>query len=102
MELTKPASPKRTVIKCKAKIRLLADPEVGLMVMPFEDALFLEIVKNFFRVDRAIELYQPSESQQAARQIEEEFAVRIVNTYKQIKLRQQDAIVQQLNALFLS
>lgn len=99
MELTKPASPKRTVIKCKAKIRLLADPEIGLMVMPFEDALFLEIVRNFFRVDRAIELYQPSVSKQAARQIEEEFAVRIINTYKQIKLRQQDSIVQQLNAL---
>lgn len=101
MEVTRPTFPKRTVIKCKAKIRLLADPEIGLMVMPFDDALFLEIAKNFFRVDRAIELYQPSVSKQAAGQIEAAFTVRIVNTYKQIKLRQQDSIVQQLNALLL-
>lgn len=96
MELVRQTSPKRAVIKCKAKIRLLADSIVGLTAMPFDEALFVDLVKTLFRAD---DLNQRYENQQVARQIEERFVVQLVEMYKRIKLRQQDSIVQQLNAL---
>ncbi len=108
MELTRQTFPKRAVVKCKAKIRLLADPIVGLGAMTFDDELFLELARNLLRIDsssgerrqnRADELYQSCENPQAARQIEEKFIRLLVEAYKQIKIQQQDPIVQQLNAL---
>jgi hypothetical protein len=96
MELVRQTSPKRTIIKCKAKIRLLADSIVGLMVMTFDDALFLDLAKTLLQAD---DLNQRYENQKVARDVEERFAVLLVDMYKRIKLRQQDPIVQRLNAL---
>ena len=96
MELTRQTSPKRAVIKCKAKIRLLADSIVGLMVMPFDDALFLDLAKTLLCAD---DLNQRYESQKVAREVEDRFASLLVAMYRRIKTQQQNPIVQQLNAL---
>ncbi len=64
-----------------------------------DEALFEEIAKTTFHINHHPELYKSCGTQQAASQVEAHIAAEIVETYKQIKRRQEWAIVQRLNAL---
>ncbi|WP_238393191.1 hypothetical protein [Myxacorys almedinensis] len=79
-------------------MHLLTDSLVGAAVMPLDEALLNEIAETAFRCDRYSTLpyaHQPS----VKKAIESQVAAEVVIQYKRIKLRQHNAIVQQLNAL---
>ena len=64
-----------------------------------DDALLSEITKTLFNLNRSPELYQSCGTKGAAAAVEARIAEEIVETYKQIKLKQECPIVQSLNAL---
>lgn len=92
------AFPRRSIIKCKAKLHLLNDPQVGTAAMPLDETLVDEIAETVFQSDRYPSLHQvhrPGVKQA----IESQVAAEVVIHYKRIKLQQFDPLVQQLNAL---
>ncbi len=66
-----------------------------------DEALFGEITKTLFNLNRNPELYQSCGTKRAAAAVEARIAEDIVDTYKQIKLKQECPIVQSLNALLV-
>ncbi|MCG8361893.1 MAG: hypothetical protein MJA27_01010 [Pseudanabaenales cyanobacterium] len=64
-----------------------------------DEALFREITQTVFNLNHSPELYQASGTKRAAAAVEARIAEEIVETYKQIKLKQECPIVQSLNAL---
>ena len=64
-----------------------------------DEALFGEISKTLFNLNRSPELYQSCGTKGAAATVEARIVEEIVETYKQIKLKQECPIVQSLNAL---
>jgi hypothetical protein len=64
-----------------------------------DEALFEEIISITFNPNRYPELYQSCGTPKAAADVETRIATEIIETYKQIKLKQQCPIVQGLNGL---
>lgn len=64
-----------------------------------DEALFAEVVKLVFNIHQHPELYQPCRDRFAVERVELGVAEDIVCTYKALKQRQCDDLVQRLNSL---
>lgn len=99
MELANPIYPMRAAIRCKAKQQLLCDPETSDLMISLNEALFQEIATTLFQSEPCQAVYQPCASRQEATNIEDWVATELAITYKRIAQKQQDPLVQRLNAL---
>jgi len=100
MELANPIYPMRAVVRCKAKTHLLRLTATRYEAfLPLDEALFKDIATNLFKSDRGTDLYQGCRSKREAGAIEDRVAAELAETYVQIKLNQDNPMVQQLNSL---
>jgi hypothetical protein len=98
MKLVRYSRPKRALIRCKAKMQLQDDPifdHPGAL----DDGLLRELAETLFCSRFYRDLYRPYASREEASAVENQAANELAKTYKQIKLRQQSSLVQQLNSL---
>ena len=97
MEVIGNIYPKRVLIKYKAKeqLRLVAISENGLL----DEELFSEIAATFFSSPQNQKFAYPCRTKAEADEIASIIAVKLADTYQQIKFRQNNQTVQFLNAL---
>lgn len=91
--------PMRKFIRRKAKEQLLNSLSTDQACQEFDQQLFGEIAANIFTAQQGLTLDQPCQSRREADEVENRLVAELVTTYQQIKLRQQDPLVQSLNAL---
>lgn len=99
MELAGNYYPMRAFIKYKAKEQLRIEFDMYSAWDSLDEELFLEIATTLFQPEKNQELYQKCYSREKSAAIENRIADELVQTYKQIKSRQNNPIVQRLNAL---
>lgn len=100
MELANRHRPHRAVIRCKAKMRLLeAIDEHFDWDNPFDDALLRDLATSLFQSSQYQGFFEQCLSEQQVQGVEDELAQVLADTYQSISMRQQDPIVQSLNAL---
>ena len=100
MESVNYIRPMRSVIRCKAKMQLLqaaSDPTAEPLCI--SDELLRELAATVFNSSRYQTLLQYCRSQSDADAIEDRVAAELAETYQYIRQRQQDPVVQRLNAL---
>jgi hypothetical protein len=98
MEIVRQSYPMRSVIRCKAK-QLLASSSNDRGSISLDETLFREVVTTFFKSSQFQAVYQPYQAKSEVSAVEDGVAERLAETYRQVKSRQADPIVQQLNAL---
>lgn len=99
MELANNLYPMRALIRYKAKEQLKFNLEKQNIYLPLDESLFAEVATILFRAGRHPQLQSQCASRTEAAAIEDQFAAELAETYKQIKLRQKNIVVQRLNAL---
>lgn len=99
MEGVKQVYPMRSVIRCKAKQQLLLGFGIDGEFASLNEGLFREVAKTFFQSNQFQAVYLPYESKEEVAAVESRVATELMATYKQVKSRRDDPVVQQLNAL---
>jgi hypothetical protein len=98
MDLAKSIYPMRSVIQCKAKMHLTAEHSESLPP-PLDEALLKEVATTMFESDRYRNLHHACRSQEEAAATEDQIAAEVAETYRQIKLQQQNPTIRRLNGL---
>jgi DNA polymerase III delta subunit len=91
--------PMRAIARHKALYKLKIDLATAHPPQPLDEALFREIAATLSHPNRIPEFDRECATRAEADAIENRIATELTETYKQIKQRQQDAIVQNLNDL---
>jgi hypothetical protein len=99
MEVAGKVYPKRVFIKFKAKEQLAIALDLRAGYERFDEDLFSEITTTFFRSPKNQKFAYPCNSREEANEIATIIAARITEIYLQIRERQKNQAVQQLNAL---
>jgi hypothetical protein len=101
MELVDRHRPHRAVIRCKAKMQLLEIADESFdWDKPFDDALLKELATSLFQSNRYRVFFETFLSQHEAKEVEDQLAQELADTYQTIvKRRHEDPVVQSLNAL---
>ena len=99
MEATGYSKPMRAITRYKALVQLQHETDAGKTSELLDEELFLEIAAILFNSKENKQLYQWRISKAEAVEVENRVAAELVTTYKWIKLRQKNLIVQTLNAL---
>lgn len=101
VDSTYPAFPMRSLIRCKAKQHLHATMHHGSTPQPLQEELFQDIANTFFQSVAFRIRYASSRSMTDVDDLEEAASLELAATYRRLIQRQQDSLVQRLNALFL-
>ncbi|PSB24199.1 hypothetical protein [Stenomitos frigidus] len=100
MELVNRHRPHRTVIRCKAKMRLLETIDENFdWEHPFDDTLLKELATGLFQSSQYQVFFENYLSKQKAKDVEDRLAQELADTYRSILQRHKDPVVQSLNAL---
>ena len=100
MELVNRHRPHRAVIRCKAKMHLLETTDEHFdWDKPFDDTLLKELSTSLFQSNQYQIFFEQCHSKQEAKAVEDRLAQALADTYRRILERQQDPVVQSLNAL---
>ena len=99
MEVADKNCPKRAFIKYKAKEQLRLALDNSESDEPLDEELFLAITATYFRAPKNQKFAYPCRTREEANEIANRIATELAGTYKQIKLRQKNLIIRQLNAL---
>lgn len=92
--------PHRAIIRCQAKMQLLDGmKDCAEWIEPASDVLLSELAATLFQSERYRDLYQQCRSKQEAQRVSDRLVKELVETFRVISDRRQDAIVQGLNAM---
>lgn len=91
--------PHRAVIRCKAKMQLVQAAAECFEWSETDETLLKELSETLFQSNRYQSLYAQCQSKQDESRTEQVLVNELVETYRQVSMRQQVSIVQQLNAL---
>ena len=100
MELVNSHHPRRAILRCKAKMQLLQAADDNCFDWSAANhALLNSLAATLFESTHYQALYQGCQSKQQASLIDQQLVAELVSTYQQLIERQQDPVVQSLNAL---
>ncbi|XHX80115.1 MAG: hypothetical protein RBJ76_09370 [Stenomitos frigidus ULC029] len=92
--------PHRSVIRCKAKMHLLETVDDSFDWDEASiDLLLRELSTSLFQSSQYQVFFERTHSPQEAKEVEDQLAKELAETYWSLLQRQQDPIVQSLNAL---
>lgn len=89
----------RSVLRCRAKQRLLIDPDYSEAIESIDDSLLKELVATLFQVERYQPLIAGCDCEQEFVNLENAFVAELVATYLTLWQQRSQPIIQQLNAL---
>jgi len=99
MELVNSHHPRRAILRCKAKMQLLQAADDNCFDWPeVTDALLNQLAATLFESTHYQALYQGCQSKQQAGLVDQQLVAELVSTYQHLLERQQDPVVQSLNA----
>jgi hypothetical protein len=99
MELAQPTLPKRAVIRCKAKQRLMMEMDGQWHSEFLDEELFNDLSHTLFQSPQFEKLRQPYGSKSERCAVEDWAAMELAIAYRRITQQRQDERVQNLNAL---
>ncbi len=99
MELAQPQLPKRAVIRCKAKQRLMTDIHGQWTSEYLDEELFNDLSNTLFQSPQYQKLRQPYASKAERCTVEDWAAMELAIAYRRITQQRQDLLIQSLNAL---
>lgn len=99
MELANPTYPMRSVIRCQAKQQILTTGDSSMATL--DETLFQELAGTLFNSAYFQSLYRAYPSTQDRCKVEAQLAVELTAIYHHVTQKQQQPLVQQLNALLL-
>ena len=100
MELVNRHRPHRAVIRCKAKMHLLETIDEHFdWDEPFDEALLKELAASLFQSSEYQVFFEQGVSKLKVKDVEDQLARELADTYQSILKRHQDPVVQGLNAL---
>ncbi|MCY7392154.1 MAG: hypothetical protein LH647_11930 [Leptolyngbyaceae cyanobacterium CAN_BIN12] len=99
MKLTNSFYSMRSVIRCRAKQRLLIDPDYSAAIETIDDGLLKELAATLFQVERYQPLIAGCDCEQELVNLENAFVAELVATYLTFWQQRSQPMIQQLNAL---
>lgn len=99
MEFNNPFLPMRSVIRCKAKQRLMTGTDGNPSLESIDEDLLKEVAMTLFRSNQSRSLRESYPSRAAANEVEDWAATELAVSYRRITQQRQHSIVQNLNSL---
>jgi hypothetical protein len=89
----------RSVIRCRAKQRLLIDPDYSESLESIDDSLLKELATTLFQTSRYSKLIAGCDSELELASLEDAFVAELVATYLTLWHQRSQPMVQHLNSL---